>query len=209
MALDLDRNLDTTSTTESKKDNIRVLHLLWLDLDAGDAFYNSSNQNFSFDIASLDPAALEPAGTNNYIGVGNIGSIDTISEVDDIQGSAISIKLSGIPSSHISMALAETYHARKITIRLAILDENYTIINTPVLIFSGMIDNMELEVESDATIIIKADSKFADWERPRLSRWNSQEQQANRDPTDLGFDHVAELIDKEILWGPQTISKEN
>jgi len=198
----MSRDLDATSITESKSDNVRVIYLVWLDLDAGDAFYNSSNQQFDFDMKTADPAAAEPAGTNSYIGVGGISSIEAISETESNQAAGVVMTLTGIPTDNISMALNETYQSRKVTIRLAILDEGYNIINVPVLIFAGLIDNMEVEMGEDAAIKIMAESKFADWERPRLRRWNSQEQHNYIDNTDMGFEHVAELIDKEIVWGP-------
>jgi len=198
----MSRDLDATSITESKEDNIRVLYLVWLDLDAGDAFYNSSNQEFDFDIKTVDTDAPEPAGTNTYIGVGGISQIESIPETEGNQAAGVSMTLTGIPADNISMALDEDYQSRKVTIRLALLDEGYNIINVPVIIFAGLIDNMQIELGEKASIKIMCESKFADWERPRIRRWNSQEQHNYIDNVDLGFEHVAELMDKEILWGP-------
>jgi hypothetical protein len=135
-----------------------------------------------------------------WIGLGNLGDIGEISEAADLEAKGVTLTLSGIPPEVIAMAIGEYYQGKRAQIWYAPLDDDYQLIGTPVRIFFGRIDTMDTEVGETASITLNAESRLVDWARPRSSRYNHEDQIAKY-PDDLGFQYVAELVEKELVWG--------
>lgn len=135
-----------------------------------------------------------------YMGIGNLGKISGIEEGTDMTAYGVALEMSGIPAEMISLALGEQYQGRDATIWYAPLDEQYNIIADPVIAFKGRIDTMNIELGDTATITCTIESKMVDWDRPRVRRFNSADQNI-RYPQDLGFQFVESLVDKQINWG--------
>lgn len=76
----------------------------------------------------------------------------------------------------------------------------YAVLADPKLLFLGRMDNMDIVVGPTATITLKAESRLADLERPRVLRFNDATQQALF-PGDRGLEFVEAMIEKAIKWG--------
>jgi hypothetical protein len=140
-------------------------------------------------------------GGTTYIGSGDFLNVSQISETADIQANGINISLSGIPSELISSALNETYQGRPAKLYLGLLDSNNAVVADPYLMFSGRMDTMGIEDSGDtANIGITAESRLIDLERSRERRYTSEDQKIDY-PNDKGLEFIADLQDKEILWG--------
>jgi len=96
--------------------------------------------------------------------------------------------------------LAESYQGRAVLIRQGFLDDAYTIITSPVLQFSGLIDQMAITIGQTATITLSAEHKLVRWERPNVRRYTDADQQKLY-PGDLGLQFISQVVEKEILWG--------
>lgn len=139
-------------------------------------------------------------GGNDFLGLGNLGSIDAVQEGGDLQAYGISFSISGIPPEYISLAFGHDYQGRPAKMWLAPLTSDYQIIADPALAFAGRMDVMNIELGTTATITVSAESRLIDWERPRVRRFNDEDQQAKY-PGDLGMQYVAQCVEKSIVWG--------
>ena len=139
--------------------------------------------------------------THSWVGIGDLGSIQVISESADLEAKGVAMALSGIPSSSISTALGEYYQGRSCKIWFAPLDPTTDLpVADPVMVFDGRIDNMQIELDTTATITVSAESRLADWDRPRVRRFNDADQKSVY-PTDRGFEFVEQMVEKELTWG--------
>ena len=138
---------------------------------------------------------------HTWLGAGMVGRLDAIEEAADQQARAIALYLSGIPPDRISTALGEYYQGRAITIWFAPLNPaGYAVYADPVVVFTGRMDTMNIELGKTASITLTAESRQADQNRPRVRRYNHGDQVAFY-PNDLGLQYVEQMASVTLLWG--------
>ena len=138
---------------------------------------------------------------HTWVGAGNLGSISPVGENSDLQAQGVALTLAGLDPALISVAIGEQYQGKACKIWFSPINpDTGQLIGSPLQIFSGRIDTMNIEAGETATITLTAESKLIDFFRPRISRFNHADQQSKY-PTDMGFQYVAEMVTKEIIWG--------
>ncbi len=137
---------------------------------------------------------------HDWLGAGLLGGVSPVEEGGALQMYGINLTLSGIPPEYIATALGSHYQGRDCKIWLAPLDAAMQIVADPVLVFSGRLDVMNIELGQTATISVSAESRLTDWQRPRISRYTHEDQKA-RYPDDKGLEFVAKTAEMEIIWG--------
>ena len=134
--------------------------------------------------------------TNVYTGTGNLMSVGGLEEVSDMSAKSANITLNGIPPELISLALQEPYQNRECRILFGVAN-NADIVE----VFAGTMDKMTIQDGGDTgTIDLTVESKWVRLDRPNVRRYTS-ESQKSRHSTDTFFDWVADLQDKEVVWG--------
>ena len=181
------REITSAALTASQAETVRPVLMAEMDFSGGYVRANTSPYTLSFE-------------GNDYLGVGNLGSIETITESSGLQALGIQLTLSGIPSEMIAIALGEHYQGRSCRIFMGLLDENHELIADPIEIFTGRMDTMDIESGTTSTITVSAESRLVDWERPRIRRYTDADLQREY-PGDLGLEYVALMAEKEIIWG--------
>lgn len=140
--------------------------------------------------------------SKTWLGAGHLMAIEPLSESVDFVANGANLKLNGIPSDLIAIALGETYQGRDATIYLGLLDSSGAVIADPVPIYAAAMDTMEIDEDGEtATIIVRVESQAISLKRPREWRYTNEDQQIDY-PDDLGLEYVAGLQDKEIVWKP-------
>lgn len=157
-----------------------------------------------------------------YLGVGNLVNISAVEETTEIEAKGAVVTMTGIPSSFLSLALAEPYQGRECKIYFGLWIKNNFITteatdtitaenlfefvtenDTRYLaeIFSGELDQMNISEEgSTSTIAVTAENIMIKLERPVVLRFTNEDQKS-RFPADKGLEFVAGLQDKEVFWG--------
>lgn len=174
----------------SQAETIRPAYLVELDFESG--FVRATTAPFTISF-----------GGNDFLGVGDIGSISAVEETVEGRAHSVTFTLSGVKASLISTALGETYQGRPGKLWEAHLDGDDAIIGTPTLLFEGLMDTMPIQLsEGTATISMVIVSRFTRWERPvNNPRWDDADHQSRR-PGDKFFEFVPEVVaGKEIIWG--------
>jgi len=140
--------------------------------------------------------------TNTYLGVGELLNLSQIDESQDLGANGLQISLSGINgSSLLTTALSEEYQGKSVNVRLGAKDSEGNIISDPIVIYSGFMDVMVIDEGAEAsTISLTVENKLISLSKTKVRRYTSQDQRADH-PTDKGFDYVATIAEKEILWG--------
>ena len=141
---------------------------------------------------------------NDFLGVATFGSIGSISETTQNQATGLTLSLSGIPSYMIGVALKENYQGNPCNIFLGCLDEEHQVITNPYKLFSGKIDLMTLQESVETAVItVSVENRLIDLEKPRVRRYTPEDQNIDLPfgTIDRGFDEVASVQNKEIIWG--------
>lgn len=163
--------------------------VVFVEMDFPSAFLRLNNSAVNFAWNGYD-----------WLGVGRLGGIDPVKEGADLQARGLALRISGIDPAAISLALGSQYQGRSCKVWAAPLTSEHAVIADPVLIFWGRMDTMNLDIGSTATITINAESRLADWDRPRVRRYNHEDQQIDY-PGDKGFEFVPQMVEKELRWG--------
>ncbi|WP_313818721.1 hypothetical protein [Cupriavidus sp.] len=180
------RPLDIATAAAVRAAHVPLLHLVQLDFST--------------------PLRLCTAGYDvvwngsTWLGVGMVGSIEPIQEQATLEAIGVNMTLSGVPADLVAATLAEHYQGRPCQIWVAPLREDLQIVTQPVRLFSGRMDTMDTEVGETATITLSAESRMVSWDKARVRRYNNEDQQS-RYPGDRGFEFVAQMVEKDLLWG--------
>lgn len=184
----MSRNI--TAAAEAQANAEVCTFAVFVELDFQTGFVRLCNANVTI-----------PWNGYDWVGMGSLGNIQDVTEGSDMEARGVAMALSGIPTSLVSTALGEYYQGRDCKIWIAPLDPATQMpVADPVLIFFGRMDNMQIEIGETATINVSAESRFADWDRPRVRRFNDADQKTEY-LTDRGFEFVEQMVEKEILWG--------
>lgn len=181
------RTMQETAAAALQNDNVPYMVLVELDFVEG--IVRFTNAGYAFDWNG-----------HTWIGAGNLGTISAIEEGQELQMYGCTLTLTGIASNYIAECFGVGYSGRAATIYLAPLDSNYNILSDPVIIFKGKMDTMPIQLGDQAAIQVTIESKLIDWERPRVRRYNNEDQQAEF-PNDKGFEFVPQMVEKTLLWG--------
>ena len=131
-----------------------------------------------------------------YLGAGSLISISGLEEAGDMSAKGVSVTLSSLPGELISLAWQEPFMRRKARILFGVQN-----VDDFVEVFSGYMNEMPIEDAADGgTISVLIDSKLVETGRSRDIRYTHENQQTLY-PGDSFFSFVADLADREIMFG--------
>lgn len=192
----MSRVLSTEMQAVASADLVRPIYLMKAEFDAGDVNLWSGIGSLTFD-------------GDTYLGAGDLLSISQISESAELTASGISITLAGVKQSLLTIARDEPYQGRVITLYLGALNDSGDIISSPVVLFSGFMDVMNISDSGEtSSIVISAENKLIAFDRASVRRYTAEDQKIDY-PNDKGFEFVAKIQEKEIIWGRPTPSSQN
>jgi hypothetical protein len=157
--------------------------------------FDSGNLNLWNGVGNLTVSSVD------YVGAGTLLAIGEIAETSELQANGITVTLSGITDPLLSKARDEDYQGRELKVLLGAMDASNGVISTPVNVFSGFMDTMVINDSSEtATIQIAVENRLIGFERTRVRRYTAEDQLIDF-PSDKGLEFVADMAEKEIVWG--------
>ena len=139
-------------------------------------------------------------GVDTYLGTGSLLNISGLEEVNDLSSKRITLQLSGVPAPIISLALQEPYKNRPAKVYFGTTDTT-----TPIEVFSGRMDVMDVEDGGDtSTITLTVESKLVRLEKASNWRYTDGSHQS-RHSGDTFFSFLADLQDRNIVWGRDSV----
>jgi hypothetical protein len=145
-------------------------------------------------------------GGNDWLGVGDLGSISQVEEAMDVSPYAITLTLSGLNSTITGAALTENYFMHGATIYIGVLDENAELITTPTQIWSGYMDQMNMTIGADGGdgIQMVCESELSRFNRASNLMYTNVAQQ-EKSSGDLFFNNIHKVEGAKINWGAQQL----
>ena len=139
-----------------------------------------------------------------FTGTGDLLSISPVEESSTLQMNGISVALTGIKSSLVSSALTAQYTNRDAALYMGLYNASGSVIADVYTLFKGKMDVLNITEQADtATITLNIESRLVSFEQP-LNRMLTLEDQQVDYSSDLGFEFISDLQDKEIIWGKKT-----
>jgi hypothetical protein len=138
----------------------------------------------------------------SWFGVGSLGGIDPVEESSELQAYSLKLSITGIDPAILSTVLGEQYQGRDAIIYYGLLNEDLlTLMDDPIPLFKGTMDNAEITLGSIGTVVININSRAVAWDKAKELRYNDATQQLLF-PGDKGLSLVEQAASKEIEWGP-------
>lgn len=182
------RTLDSGFQTEIEADQLRPVRFFKAEFDSGDLNFWTGNREITFN-------------SESYLGSGDLIAIEKIEETDQLIANKVSIKVNGIPSSLVSLALSEPYQGRPVTIWDGALSSDGSTIAGSVQIFKGFMDVMTITDTGEISVInIDAESELITLRNSKERKYTPEDQKAFF-PNDKGLDFVPLIQDKELTFG--------
>lgn len=170
---------------------VRPLLLVFLDYQSAPIYVASTPFNVAFD--------FDGSGEEIFLGVGGFGGISAIEEAAEIQAYGITLRLSGVDTANLAIALGESYRGRDCRVFLGFVDEGHALVDDPFIIFRGRMDTQVIDMK-EGTITLSVASRMQDWDRERIRRYTNEDQQSEY-AGDRGMEYVAQMVEKQIVWG--------
>lgn len=184
----MSRSLTTAMKSAVTADLVRPITLMQCAFDSG-------NLNLWSGIGNLTVDSVD------YVGAGTLLQVSEISESAELQANGLNVTLSGVTDPLISKARDEDYQGRELKVLLGAIDANGNVTADPVTVFSGFMDTMVINDGSEsATIQVTVENRLIEFERTRGRRYTAEDQKIDY-PNDKGLEFVAEMQEKEIIWG--------
>lgn len=137
----------------------------------------------------------------SWSGIGQVLGISEATEAADLAASGITVTLSGLDTSVLSAILNENYKLRPLSIYVGALDADNIPVSTLYKTFDGRMDTINIQENADkVTLVINAESRLIDLNRPRTRKLTDAEQKS-RYPGDDSLAQVALLADRQLDWG--------
>ena len=136
----------------------------------------------------------------SWLGAGNLAQVEPITEIASPQAAALNVRFSGLDPAYVSAILDDHYQGNAGRIWVAPLDDAMQPVLDPILMFSGRMDEPTIELGETATITLALENRWADWDRPRIRRFNDADQQAEY-PGDKGFEYAEAMETADLSWG--------
>lgn len=140
----------------------------------------------------------------DYVGAGDLLKISEIQETSDLQANGASVTLSGVNTALVGLARDQDYQGKRMSVSLGAMDDVANVIVSPVNLFTGFMDVMTInDGGTYSDISVTCENKLIAFEKAYIRRYTDNDQKIEH-PTDNGFEYVASIQEKEIVWGKPT-----
>ena len=139
-----------------------------------------------------------------YYSSANFMEISEITETSETKATGLNVVFSGIDSSILSSSLTQTQQGVDVVLYFGVLATSSNanvVVDTPYQLFNGTVDRVTIsEARDTSTIKFAIENKLIALEKPLDFRYTDQDQK-HFFPNDKGLEFVADLQDKNIVWG--------
>lgn len=174
-------------------------------------FYSAEYENdFVRAWTGYESKSFDSDGDGNdetFLGVGEFGSFSTIEETAEVRADGFTVQLSGVPiggtSEVLKDAMREDYHGLDAKLWLAILDENFDIIDDPIMMNQGFQDQQEVNDSGDTLdVTVQIENPIRNLRGKSTLHYTSKDLQDAEGFSDDGFfDEVESIQTKKEQWG--------
>jgi hypothetical protein len=185
----MSRGFPDDVATALAQQNVAIVTFAKLEFPSGTVYLHNSLGSYTW-------------GGQDWLGVGDLGSISQVEEGLDVSPYAITLTLSGLDATISGAALTEDYYLHGVTVYLGVLDTDDVLIDTPTQIWAGFMDQMNMTVGADGgdAIQLVAESELSRFNKSLNLMYTNTAQQ-ERSSGDLFFNFLHRIEGVKINWG--------
>lgn len=185
----MSRGFPAAVATALAQQNVAIVTFAKLEFPSGTVYLQNSLGSYTW-------------GGQEWLGVGDLGSISQVEEGLDVSPYAITLTLSGLDATISGAALTEDYYLHGVTVYLGVLDADDVLIDTPTQIWAGFMDQMNMTVGADGgdAIQLVAESELSRFNKSLNLMYTNTAQQ-ERSIGDLFFNFLHRIEGAKINWG--------
>ena len=188
----MSRGFPTNVATALAQQHVAIVTFAKLEFPSGTIYVHNSLGTYTW-------------GGQNWLGVGDLGSISQVQEGIEVSPYAITLTLSGLDATISGAALTEDYFMHPVTVYMGVLDADDALIADPTQIWAGFMDQMNVSLGSDGgdAIQLIAESELSRFDVSRNLMYTNAAQQ-ERYSGDLFFSHIHKVQGAKFDWGKKT-----
>ena len=190
------RSLDAAQKTAIAGETLTPIIFAQMDFSGGFVRLTTAPLTVSFD--------PDGEGNEDFLGVGDLGSISVIEETTEGKVRKVALTLSGVNAALISVAKTERYRGRRASLWMGWMDDDNILIGAPVPVMRrGLMDTMEIKRGGGVgSIKLTILNRLVLWERGiNNPRWTNEDHQ-QQFPGDKFFEFMPQILaGKEVTWG--------
>lgn len=189
------RTITTGVLAQVTATSAEFVHLIELDFSTGTIYLSTGSTDVT-------------TGGNTYVAIGGVLSVNAIPETGDISQSQIELTVSGVNTTIIAALLTSFAVNYGVVISRVYFDSSYSVISTPLVLFSGLMNGgMEIREKrptNDSTlptceVTLRCSSRLANLDEQRSIQCNV----FSHDfwyPGDRLFELAQQISYKPITW---------
>lgn len=140
-------------------------------------------------------------GADTYLGAGELGKITTRPDSAGLVTDRKTYEMTGVEPTWVLESDIDNCHGREVVESFGFLNpDTRALIATPEVNWEGYIDSVRRVDGPTPAIQVSAESRLLLMDRPNMWR-NTHQHQQQFFAGDTGFDQLAALDLKEVLWG--------
>jgi hypothetical protein len=188
----MSRGFPTNVATALAQQHVAIVTFAKLEFPSGTIYVHNSLGTYTW-------------GGQDWLGVGDLGSISQVQEGIDVSPYAITLTLSGLDATISGAALTEDYFMHPVTVYMGVLDADDALIADPTQIWAGFMDQMNVSLGADGgdAIQLIAESELSRFDMSRNLMYTNAAQQ-ERYSGDLFFSHIHKVQGAKFDWGKKT-----
>lgn len=186
----MSRGLSAANLTQIGSAHLQEVVLVKLAFDAP-LFVHSGAGNIEF-------------GGDTYLGVGDFGTVESVSESEKIEPSVIRLQLSGIDANLISEALDAGNYGDIVTVYEGYRKDDGELVDDPWLLGRGEYEFAAIVLGDVNAISISVQHDLVRLAEKAGDRFTNEDQQ-DKFAGDTGLSFLADMVNLRLLWGNKVV----
>lgn len=134
-----------------------------------------------------------------FTGLGALSDVGTVKEENTTSAVQMTMTLSGLDQYMLSIGMNENVVNKKITVYIAVLNEDHTAVAWNVL-FKGTITGSQMVLGDNSAINYTVSNVFEKWSKGRPHRY-TDESHRKRHAGDRFFRYISQMAERSLYWG--------
>ena len=182
----MSRSVSSTNLTEINASHLHEVVLVKMEFDTP-AYAHSGIGTISYD-------------GNDYLGVGDFGSISNTTESEQLRPNSLTLQLSGVDSTLLTEALDSGNYGDVVTLYVGYRQDDGTLVDDPWLLWRGTFDYASISRGADNVVSIVVQHDLAVLDEVNGGRYTDEDQQS-KFTGDVGLEFIADMANLTLVWG--------
>jgi len=180
------RDIGTTNETTVAGASVHIVTLAKLEFDTP-VYVHTGYGTITYD-------------SNDYLGVGQFGSVSNAKESEVLSPNSINLSLSGVDANFLTEALDSATYGDKVTLYEGYRQDDGTLVEDPWVLWSGTLEYATVQQGEENSINLVCQHDLATLEEKDNSRFTDEDQDKRYDG-DRMFEYITKMANVRLNWG--------